>query len=339
MKKFVGLKAALAGLFAVSLTGAAVVVAQGGNPAPETAARLCDLEEAVGIGPYDECVPDTTTSTSTTSTTSTTTTTVAPSGGWNDDFATNTLDQYEWFVTHRNVDINGFPNFSGGSWTGDHDENCGPPGTQRDLSWDPSDPYVFRGDSIYWCPVGTGHVMTSVGDVDGYSWAGFTPAVSFTDVVEVAWDVNGTDLGNRQFPEVKIIPADTWDPALPPCVVDLPCNTPSYEFYGGFGIAEFNDEVHIDFADGTEYNFTPPVDVEANASKAIRREHVVTDNGDGTITLFIEGRGTWTVNGSFPDGEVKVILADHNYSPNKACGNAECVGYTWHWDNFRVEVN
>lgn len=324
---------ALLALFGLTATDLIVDDGDDGDAGPPTTTT---------VAPTTTTVPPTTT---TTAPPTTTTTAAPPSSGtetWFDDFATDTLDNYDLIVTHRNVDLSGFDGFSGGSWTGDHEatpDGCGPPGTQRDLSWQPGDTYESRLQSIYWCPVGTGHVMTSMGDVDGYSWVALTPARDFTDVVQVSWDVNGTDLGTRQFPEVKLIPIDVFDPLNLPCVIlsPTPCNTSTYGELGAFGFTEFNDNQTFATPDGSpNVQCNLPADPEADASKAIRRTHVLTDNGDGTVTLEIEGKGVCTVPGSFPDGDVRVVFADHNYTPLKGCPNAECAGFTWHWDNFGV---
>ena len=46
---------------------------------------------------------------------------------------------------------------------------------------------------------------------------------------------------------------------------------------------------------------------------------------------------SFTVNGSFPSGPVKVVFQDHNYTPTKSDnGVGTPVGFTWHWDNLIV---
>ena len=71
--------------------------------------------------------------------------------------------------------------------------------------------------------VAKAHVMTSIGDTSGYSIGAFAPKQVFTGVREVRWDVNQTDLGDRQFTEVAIIPVDKFDFDKMPCNASLPC--------------------------------------------------------------------------------------------------------------------
>lgn len=330
----------VAAVAVISLFAVVPVVAQTLNPAPETAQRLCDLEEAVGIGPYDECAPPTTT-TSTTTTTTTTTTTVPVGGVWSEDFATPaSLDRFEIGVYHRNVDSANFPNFSGGSWFGDHaplpGDACEGPDTRRELSWQPGEP---RDIHVYWCDLGTGHLMTTMGDVDLYSIVSFTPNDTFVGVAEIRWDVNVTALGdspnNRQFTEVKVIPAAVFDVHNLPCAVELPCGTDDMGTLGAVGVSSHHNALRFNNGTGPS-SCSPSNDPEGLASKAIRREHVLTDNGDGTVTYAVEGRGACTFSGSFPAGPVRVVFADHSYTPEKDCGDAECPGYTWHWDDIEV---
>ena len=47
--------------------------------------------------------------------------------------------------------------------------------------------------------------MTSVGDTSGYSVAWFSPKQTFASVRQVCWDVNLTNLGNRQWWKVAVV--------------------------------------------------------------------------------------------------------------------------------------
>ena len=59
----------------------------------------------------------------------------------------------------------------------------------------------------------------------------------------------------------------------------------------------------------------------------------VTDNQDGTLTVTF-GEHAWTSAGAFPDGEWKVVLKDHSYTPDK---DGVPSGYTWHWDDIIIK--
>lgn len=303
----------------------------------------------------DAPVSTTTTAAPTTTTTTTTpptttappTTTTEPPGlaVFYEDFATaESVGRFDIEVIHRNVDLAGFPNFSGGTWLADHADNgdgtCGGPDTTRELSWFPDQ--LDRTASVYWCPNGTGHLMTSMGDIDNYSWVWFTPIQSFVDVTEVRWDINGTDLGQRQFPEVKLIPADRYDPLNMPCVMlsPTPCDTDTIGTLGGIAVSDFPDAGATDemYFGSTAPNqrCDLPIDADAEASKAIRRTNILRDLGNGTIEWEVVGQGVCTFTGSFPTGPVRVVFADHNYTPNKGCSGEVCYGYTWHWDTIEI---
>ena len=244
------------------------------------------------------------------------------------------IDQFEFGVYHRDNVI-----VSQTQWPGDHDMDCGTPDTHRTIHRDtPS-------ESFYHC---RGHVMTSVGDTSGYSIAAFTPANVFTDIREVRWDVNITDLGSRQWTEVKIIPTNAFDFDNIPCShsPSTPCNTDNHDVLGSVGTTFKNAVMHIHNGDtlhrwngnGNWDKYFRYPDDPARDSIRIRRQHFFRDNGNNTLTFGIETEtGAFkelTVPGSFPTGDVRVAFADHGYTPNKA---GTPISYTWHWDNLSIK--
>lgn len=189
------------------------------------------------------------------------------------------------------------------------------------------------------------HLMTAIGDTSGYSIGSFTPSETFRGVTEVRWEVNITDLGARQFPEVKIIPVDNFDFQNLPCSIEwLPCNTDSHADLGSVGTSFFHAEPAINtghgFVNGWDWDSgwrdtgTDP----ARQSIMIRRTHFFRDNGDGTLTFGIEKEDgsfeTIDASGSFPSGEVKVVFSDHNYTPRK--DEPADITFTWHWDDISI---
>lgn len=260
-----------------------------------------------------------------------------------------------WVVTETN-------------WGGDHavigtapdgSPQCGGSDTKRPLTRD------NMADHVYWCDVGTGHMMTSQGDTSGYGWAWFKPNETFTDVTEVRWDVNVTSLGNRQWTEMMIIPAENWAvdsspnsvfngggvPSLP-CIQDI-FEFPCLDFTDGlahgskaasFGAVStstvFEEMVFTDLSGNEVSHPGLPSSDQARSSLMIRRTHVLTDNGNGTVTFGIEKEdGTfleYIYNGEFPVGEVMVVFKDHNYTPDKSEWAFNGVDHTWHWDNLAV---
>jgi len=257
--------------------------------------------------------------------TSSTTEAVEPSGsGFVVNFDGNTgLDRFRTGVYHRDQ-----PNRSK-TWPGDHDPNCGPPTSSRTLT--AADP----ADSFYLC---RDHMMTSVGHVSAYSIAWLSPKQTFTDETRVSWDVNVTDLGGRQWWEVMLIPVD--GPELT-CISWLPCGSEVRGYptdavivsNGPFGSGKPNLTVGGDTNALTFKKICDDLDPEGCASKATRRTWSLTDNSDGTLTVTF-GEHTWTAPGAFPDGEWKVVLKDHSYTPDK---DGIPSGYTWHWDNIIVK--
>ena len=88
-------------------------------------------------------------------------------------------------------------------------------------------------------------------------------------------------------------------------------------------------------------NFRETIGDPALLEVRTRRQHFLRDNGDGTITVGAElPDGTFhevTGPGSFPEGPVRVVFADHSYTPNKDLGPLG-ERYTWHWDDIEIEV-
>jgi hypothetical protein len=256
------------------------------------------------------------------------------SGGFVERFDGNRgLERFRTGVFHRDVDVQTHGSMSG-SWRADHNINNADCGNPHEHSHTVTK--ANRPGAIYVC---RDHMMTTMGDVDGYSIVWFSPNQTFNGQRTVSWDVNSTDLGGRQWWEVAIIPDPVPDLS---CISWLPCDIPSHH----------RDAVIVGNRDNTlrvwsnnaetsptwqtfcrdrepRYNLET---AEACSSKAIRRPWSVTDNGNGTLTIrFREHQ--WRVSGSFPSGRFRVVFKDHNYTPNK---DNNPIGYTWHWDNIVV---
>lgn len=254
------------------------------------------------------------------------------------------LDRFRSGVFHRDVDGAGFALGEAGerTWAGDHApapqahdhehqegdaDDCGPPETPREL--DKAD----RGSAVYVCRE---HLMTSMGDVDFYSIVWFSPDAVFDDQDTVAWEVNSTYLGERQWVEVMIAGAD--DPDLT-CAEGLPCDVDPYPpdavvigiggpWGSGVKVDGSNEHTTWQPLCGGEYALDP----EGCGSKRIRRPWSLTDHRDGTMTLrFIDHE--WVVPGGFPEAPWKVVFKDHNYTPDK---DGAVAGHTWHWDDIAV---
>lgn len=279
------------------------------------------------------------------------------SGGFFEDFTGNTgLENFKVGVYHRNIgqqvlgevpEVWGDSNaLHGGSWTGDHDLACGSPDTQRQLSsrktgggydlgaWVPN-PNFNLDKIVYMC---RDHMMTSMGDVDGYSILWFSPDQSFTrdSTKTVSWSVNITDLGGRQWWEVSIVPKNGKFLAT----IDWLAGTANIDSYDResliIGSGPFGNTVNITANGDNQYSgwqSTCGLDSEGCDSKRLRRPFSITDNGNGTITVNYAGVHTETFQGSFPQN-FEVYFKDHNYTPDK---DGMPAGHTWHWDNISVQ--
>lgn len=261
------------------------------------------------------------------------------------------------------------------TWAGDHafiddSDACTPPDQTHEIHRGERGG-GFNDDWIYRCaPAGDAekaHIMTSIGDTSGYSLGAFSPATAFTGVREVRWDVNQTDLGDRQWTEVAVIPADRFDFDDLPCSLDVPCDTTTHDVLGSVGtqwggqrarrINTFDQPNGYTQANGglgyrcDECPYAPSVRYgegygagdPALTSVAIRRSNYFRDNGDGTLTwgLVLEDGTTdeLTVPGAFPAGPVRVVFKDHNYTPLKSPATLlDVTTFTWHWDNIEVVV-
>ena len=182
--------------------------------------------------------------------------------------------------------------------------------------------------------------MTSVGDTSGYSVAWFSPKQTFASVRQVCWDVNLTNLGNRQWWKVAVVSTsgpDIMSEVAASELSGIEGSDRAVASWGGVGGAQGKLRIGEDRMDY--------FDMLADNDKATRYPSCFTDNLDGTMTFTMTGpkdggavaTESFTVNGSFPSGPVKVVFQDHNYTPTKSDnGVGTPVGFTWHWDNLIV---
>ena len=272
----------------------------------------------------------------------------APSGNvlFTEDFSgAGSYGRFEHGIYHRG-DENKLK-----TWLGDHsimggNDLCGPPEEKRVIhSGEPAS--GFNSEWIYRCVPGgdpaKAHLMTSIGDTAGYSIGSFTPRQTFNNVREVRWDVNITDLGGRQWTEVHLIPAGSFDFQNIPCIDWLPCNTTTHQKLGAVGATFFNHEMAINNGSGSQKlteswggPFLNPGDPAVDSIKT-RRSMIFRDNGNGTLSYSIQKEDgsfkTVTTSGRFPSGPIRVVFADHNYTPDK---DITPISHTWHWDNISV---
>lgn len=310
-------------------------------------------------------IPSTTTTqpTTTTSTTSTTTTTTEPPGtSFVETFNGNGgLDRFDVGVWHRNIGsqelgsapvVHGDNNAAhGGSWSADHDLNCGSPATQRSLEsvkiqdtdgsngWQPI--IDFNLDQVVYTCVD--HVMSSMGDVDGYSVLAFSPKQVFDDVNEVSFDVNLTDLGTRQWWKVGVLSVADCPALDERCMYsdvgasNLPgdLKTAGRLIATWSGGASAGHPGNLMIGNQSDPNGGSGT-FNAGTDKMTRYPVTFSDDGSGTVTFRVAETAVRTIVGSFPECPCRVVFYDHNYTPTKS-ETGFPIGFTWHWDNIVVE--
>jgi hypothetical protein len=261
------------------------------------------------------------------------------------------LERFRTGVFHRDVDAHGFPIGVPGqrTWPADHDIHHGSGDCGNPHDFKHTADKVDRDSSFFVC---RDHLMTTMGHVDSYSVVWFSPDQEFDSVSRVCWSANRSRdlLGHRQWWEVAITPAGNPDVTAIWWLAGT-ANVPTYS----------DDTVVAHFGPGnpvTQYlsigrneyrTSNGHADPEANNSLAIRRDFCVFELNADTVRYQWWGPNgvtSWADGpGQFPDGPVKVVFKDHNYTPNKDCehmadglgGPGTCRSYSWHWDNIRVE--
>ncbi|MEM8705419.1 MAG: S-layer homology domain-containing protein [Actinomycetota bacterium] len=265
----------------------------------------------------------------------------------NDFSSASDRNRIDHFVTYRDpwVVFNETGSSDHGSAGG---VNCTAPEQTRPQTRD--NPY----DHLYLCHPGgdasLGHEMAFTMDTSGYGFAGGMPDQVFTNVREVAVDINTTSAGIRNFVEIKVLPAGDFHIDSLPCGPDIPCNDFwDYGRIGGVGASTdslrgtglaihtpekengyyFNEWSTFSMANGaTGYDRCPSSGYchfasvhDANPDIRARYKHIFRDNGDGTLSFGIQeanGSFHWvTAPGSFPSGKVRVVIAFHTYTGTK----------------------
>jgi hypothetical protein len=336
---------------------------------------IANFDPAVpdGGGPTPTTTTTTVAPTTTTTVAPTTTTTVAPTtttqppvgSQFIETFDGNSgLNRFTWGVYHRHVThievgtpepTNGADNNAGigGDWTADHDLACGDAHTQRPMTvsfqqdttgangWRPLvDTNVEQ--LVYVC---RDHVMSTMGDISGFSVLWFSPKVVFSDVNSVSFDVNLTNLGDRKWWKVGVVSdalynssyGSGWNGAVvvPGHVVsDVGSSDLDGTMVGPDRlIATWSGGASTAGRQGMAVGSTKvPCGADAGTDKMTRFPVSFVDNGNGTVTFTVQG-SSCTTAGSFPACPCRVVFYDQNYNPDK---DGVPIGHTWHWDNIVV---
>ncbi len=282
-----------------------------------------------------------------------------PSAGWafvetfDGDPASPSQDllprSFDYVVTHRTHPADHLKTFP--TYPADHDMNC--TGPDPALSPLPQHMVVTSHEtngshpdaSFFICK---DHMMSSMGDVEGYSVSSFWPkqAFDFATGGVLEFDVNLNENHPRSWWEVVIMPreqlrvgaAHEWlpiDETYPEdrIVFDFSNNKRSIQV--GTGAID-PDGIIVDATEWSEWAGQHPDD-PANIDRRIRRTNRITVSNQKITWSIEKADGTFDeysvdVPGGLPFTRGLVLFKTHAYTPNKD-GNRD--NYTFHWDNIR----
>lgn len=251
------------------------------------------------------------------------------------------LHRTDWLI-----DTQPWVNPGDNPFNGDHDLACGSPLTHRDIDLRNIE------DFFYHC---NGHVMTAFSS-SGYSIISFTPDRVFTDISRVCWDVNSTDQGGGRWTNMVVVPEAVHQQFVAADVDGGPrldYVTPGFNANNGPGDFNIQQQDH----DGTIYGLKDhrgvlswyendstlwqsswnPANVTEDETSRFTKCVAQTDDNELTISIDRPTGHTdvFTIAGTLPDGDVRVIFQDDQYNGPKRGGFDE-FQTTWHWDNIEV---
>lgn len=241
---------------------------------------------------------------------------------------------FDYSVTHRTHPGRHFDPFP--TYLADHGDDCNVPGRHEIRT-----SHLTNGDTIdesfFVC---RDHMMSSMGDVEGYSMTSFWPRqeFDFSTGGTLEFDVNVNGPTQRVWWEVLIMPADQMRVAAArswlPISETYPTDHILIDYTGRKAGIKVNDA--LDVSDWRDYDMLFPDDPARTDRRMRRTMRVRFDHH--RITWSIQGGdGSWeTFNAALPDGlpfsRGIVMFTTHAYTPTKD-GNTD--NYTFHWDNIR----
>jgi hypothetical protein len=221
------------------------------------------------------------------------------------------------------------------TWQGDHDDHCGAPTTSRTIS------VTNPPASFYWCgPTGpaSGHIMTSM-LTTGYAEVDFSPNQPIVNTKKVCWDQNQTDLGNRKWTQVVVVPEATYqqngqrlnykNPQEGNQEGDIPITSDTFMFVMLRGSTQTYTG---------QSNYDSNFDGFTTSDKARRFRNCITDLENGTVRIELERESTTetrVLRGAMPNGAARVIFQDETYDAPKDPAPVPNPT-TWHWDNIAI---
>ena len=325
-----------------------------------------ELAPTTTTAPPTTTVPPTTVPPTTVPPTTVPPTTVPPAGDFvaTFDTASDFYDRFDY--GYSGIDSRLFPDPAAVVYQGDHDEDCNGPTTSRTV--DLSDEAGGFHNVFWHCQPGgdpaKGHVMTGVNTFN-YNIAWFSPKQTFTNVTEVCWDLNFTNMSHRKWTQVLFVGMEDATHYPMPAERgtggwDLGFTNPDFRTSGS-GVSTGIDSWHGDLAgivnlarsyfrafDDAQGGWTTP---GANPSsgqdiawldKVSRFTTCVSRSATpGFIIVDQEtpnGPRTYELAGTIPTDEVRVVFQDDNYDGPKD-GNHSPDRITWHWDNITITTS
>lgn len=253
---------------------------------------------------------------------------------------------FDYAATHRNHPAS--PDGPWDSFPADHGMDCVGPPVQHNVTTNHTSNGNNPDKSFFMC---NDHMMSSMGDVDGYSVTNFWPKQEFdftsgTGVLEFDVNINGSH--GRSWWEVMIAPRDQmkvgaaqeWlpiDETYPKDRVILSFSDNSNRWIGvGSGVIP-PDGWSVDQSDWRNWSGDIDPTDPANTDRRIRRKHRI-ELTDTKINWRIQKQ-----DGTFDDFSVDlpaglplkkgiVMFKTHAYTPNK---DGVHNMFTYHWDNIR----
>jgi len=261
----------------------------------------------------------------------------------------------------------------GKTFHGDHDMNCGPPTSLRDVTLGGTSQAHVDFSHVFWyCAPGgdatKGHIMTAV-DTTGYNIAWFSPKPFFTGVTKVCWDQNMTAMSGRKWNQVLFVSqADatrypTGTPVQNGGTLSYARGTGGFDL--GYTSPEFRDPHGADSGifpqGGTLAGFKsqtgsaewfqdqdtwmtrdqgPANIIDAGTDKATRFKHCLENMPGNVVRSTMDtpnGVVVRDLTGQIPQAAVRVVFEDDNYDPIKGDGYNPDV-LTWHWDNIQIQA-
>ncbi len=256
----------------------------------------------------------------------------------------------DYVATHRSVpsETNGtLPDNTYGTFLADHGTDCTGPNMQHTTTTDHKSNGNNPDKSFFICK---DHMMSSMGDVSGYSIASFWPKMEFdfTNGGQISFDVNLNDGHPRSWWEIVITPRDQmkfgaaqefWpvDETYSKDRIVLtfdPESKRSIEV--GKGSIAPNGWI-VQSKDWRTWRNIVPND-PALTDRKIRRNMIIDIQNDQLVWKVQKEDGSYdsyatSIPGGLPFNKGVVMFKTHAYTPEKD-GNNNL--YTYHWDNLKV---